>query len=90
MKSGLRKALLALAAAEDGDDIEQGLDFGASAELVTGFVALDSARGPAGAAGRASALQSLFSIFSSAPAGSKDDAKSVEKQAEMTNAGNDK
>ena len=84
MRSGaLRTALLNLAAEErahPGTIRRQASSFSATAKLVAGFAELDKAVGEKGA------TSSFFRRFAKA----EDSAKSVEKQAEMTNASNDK
>ena len=86
---GLRKALLSLAAADEGRDMED-LDFGGSAELVAGLVELDNVREEAGTKKEVSVLASFLRRFIFTASATKDDSKSVEKQAELSHAGNDK
>ena len=96
MKSGaLRRALLILAeAAAAGADwrlhrpLSEPSEMGFTANLVAGLVELDDIRKSSGEEGNVTS--SFFMRFVAKAVAAEDNTKSVEKQAEMANSGNDK
>ena len=94
MKSGcLRKALISLAESQSGQNIKcqdsSGSSFVSAANLVAGFVELEDIRKAAGIDDGLTS-STFFKRFVAKATSAEDNTKSVEKQAEMANSGNDK